>query len=83
MKTTRRHFFCYAAGMGLVGLPILTDSTQAADYSSVVSCTYCGTGFRVEWHGTDEGYGVYQCPNCHKGSRVHWGRTGVQKVEKA
>jgi hypothetical protein len=83
MIMNRRKFFCYASWVGAAAVPFLGLQAEAADYSGVVSCTYCGTGFRVEWHGTDEGYGVYQCPNCHKGSRVHWGRSGIQKAERA
>lgn len=54
-----------------------------ANYAAVITCTHCGTGFRVEWNGTDTGYGSYQCPNCHNSSRAHWGLNGLERVERA
>ena len=84
MKSTRREFLGQSCSLGVISLlAAATRTAQAADYVGVVQCPYCGTGFRVEWHGTESGYGVYQCPKCNKGSRVHWDRQGVQKVERA
>lgn len=83
MLNSRRDFFKLAAATGLVAALFSAKSSYAAHYEAVVSCAYCGTGFRVVWNGTDTGYGSYQCPNCHKSSRVHWGPGGVQKVERA
>jgi transcription elongation factor Elf1 len=78
----RRKFFYKAAVVGIAGIASAS-TLRAANYSAVVPCSYCGTGFRVTWNGTDSGYGVYQCPKCNKGSRVHWNPNGVEKVEKA
>jgi DNA-directed RNA polymerase subunit RPC12/RpoP len=84
MISTKRDFIKGGFKLGAISfLAAMSKETSAADYVAVVQCSYCGTGFRVEWHGTDTGYGVYQCPKCNKGSRVHWDQKGVQKVEKA
>ena len=83
MNTDRRSFLHKGYKLGVISaLAAMAKGALAADYVAVVQCAYCGTGFRVEWHGTETGYGVYQCPKCNKGSRVHWDQKGVQRVEK-
>lgn len=82
--TSRRKLLKGTYMLGAISaLAAMSDSALAADYVAVIQCTYCGTGFRVEWHGTETGYGSYQCPKCNKSSRVHWDQKGVQRVEKA
>ena len=80
MNTTRRKFLCET--IIAVAASSCATYAAAADYSAVISCTHCGTGFRVTWNGTAYGYGSRQCPNCHKESRVHFSPNGVEKVER-
>ena len=84
MNSDRRNFLQNGYKLGVIStLAAMAKGALAADYVAVVQCAYCATGFRVEWHGTETGYGSYQCPKCNKSSRVHWDQKGVQRVEKA
>ena len=82
MITGRRKVFSGLIGAGAVAL-LGAERSLAVQYQAVIPCSYCGTGFRVEWNGTETGYTSYQCPKCSKMSRVYWDSKGVQKVEKA
>ena len=87
MKTnlTRRKFVKFAPFTGLLVGGINHSIARAEIGSALVQCTYCGTGFRVQFSYSviGGGYSSYQCPKCNKSSRVHWDFKGnVTKVEK-
>jgi hypothetical protein len=82
---TRRKFVKFAPFTGLL-VGLLNPSNAHAEIgTALVQCTYCGTGFQVQfsYSASGGGYNGYQCPKCSKSSRVHWDHKGnVIKVEK-
>jgi DNA-directed RNA polymerase subunit RPC12/RpoP len=82
MIAKRRKIFSRLIGAGAITF-LGAGRSLAVQYQAVIPCSHCGTGFRVEWNGTETGHTAYQCPKCSKMSRVYWDSKGVQKVEKA
>jgi len=62
MIAERRKIFSRLIGAGAITF-LGAGRSLAVQYQAVIPCSHCGTGFRVEWNGTETVIQLINAPN--------------------